>query len=246
MAKLEKRLKNIGSIPSAVSRKWREILETSQQVKICLKALQPLQKINPNIIFYNKSLETTLRNIVPAEHYNFLMLKQAECPENLLENTMSAINLNIRQAREKTKLQEPEKVETTSLVVQPNYFKTKHGVFEVLNLPNRGIFCSLCEIFKPSKDVPHLVCTSKFSKFTVLEACPLFRDKSAIERFEMLRKEQVCSKCYLSNSHTTASCKFNRNKKYLKCSNVTCSMRYSCCFMTQSKKVFCIKLLEIF
>ena len=155
-----------------------------------------------------------MRNTVPAEHYDLFCLKQNTNPRRILENAESIIEINTEQARHKVKLnQEHEGTSALSLVAQQNYLKTKHGIFEILELPYQNISCNICQIFQPSTDVPHLVCKAKFSKYAVLESCPLMRDKSTVQRFEMLQEKAVCLKCFLTTAHSTASCRHFKSKK---------------------------------
>ena len=247
MERLKEKLQIISSIPSAVSRKWEEILQKSQEVKTILKSLRQLQDVNPNIIFYNKGLETVLKNIVPSEHYHLLCLKQDANPEKILENIESTINIDIKQARNKVKLnQEPLKeVYPISLVTQQNHLRTKHGFYEVLNLPFENIHCNICEIFQSSKggnnkNLPHLVCKAKYAKFAVLESCVHLRDKTTTQRYQLIKQHQICAKCLLTNQHSTASCRYFSSKRYLKCSNAFCDLRYSLCssHIEENKKKF--------
>ena len=94
MIRLKQKLERIGSIPSAVSRKWEEILEKTQKVRKILKAVKQLQEINPDVIYNNEGLERILKNIVPAEHYDLFCLKQNVNPEEILENAESIIDIN--------------------------------------------------------------------------------------------------------------------------------------------------------
>ena len=242
MERLKEKLQVISSIPSVVSRKWEEILQKSQEVKTILKALKQLQEVNPNIILYNKGLETVLKNIVPSEYYHLLCLKQDTNPDKILENSEAVININIKQAKNKVKLHQD--VYPISLVTQQNHLRTKHGVYEVLNLPFENIYCNICEIFQSSKGSNnknlHLVCKAKYAKFAVLESCVHLRDKTTTQRYQLIKQHQICAKCLLTNQHSTASCRYFSSKRYLKCSNAFCDLRYSLCssHIEENKKKF--------
>ena len=108
-----------------------------------------------------------------------------------------------------------------------------------------NIHCNICEIFQSSKgdnnkNLPHLVCKAKYAKFAVLESCVHLRNKTTTQRYQLIKQHQICAKCLLTNQHSTASCRYFSSKKYLKCSNAFCDLRYSLCssHIEENKKKF--------
>ena len=235
------KLIEIGNIPSNVSSKWRVILEKSNQTIKIINSLKSLERVDKDVIHHHPSLERIFKNLVSNEHFQLLEQKQMKNSKGLLDNVLDVLSINKEQAISKLRNEEKNQasMENTPISFLSTNQKTlahSHGKYFLSNLPQHGIYCSLCEKFPQSDDQNcHILCKTKFSYYLVQVSCFHLRRKTTFQRYKFLENINACLKCLKISPHSTEQCRLTKSKKYMRCVDENCNLNFIICYEHKDK-----------